>query len=132
VAEILLWVVDRGGEDQAAGYSDWKSGDVIAFRGDGYPWSPCERVYAAWRILRIGLTLAEAKALLETPRELNADGDTISKAYWRRARGLNISALPQARRNELLAPRTGDGVLVIPANRLAAYRTALIVKQPRQ
>jgi hypothetical protein len=131
VAEVLLWIEDRGGVDPATGYSDWKSGDVLAYHEDGFAWSPAERVNPSWRILRIGLTVAEVAALMETPRDLDATGDVVQRPYWRRARGLNISALPQQRRTELLAPRSGDGILVVPANRLAAYRTAIVVKPPR-
>jgi hypothetical protein len=57
--EFLVRIVDK-----SAAIDGSKAGDVIAFKPDGWAWTPAEKSNPAWVIVRCPLTLIEAEALV--------------------------------------------------------------------
>lgn len=123
--ELLIRIVDRGGVDQPRGYTDSKTGDVIAVCPDGWNWSIAERTAPFWRIVRVPLTAVECDALLAV-----GNGDPTLQSCWKRKYKLDFGALPVAARTLIDAARTGMGVIDF-TSRLAQVRAATVLKVAR-
>lgn len=110
MAELLVRVVDKIGDDIFKDAALTKRGDVIVVCPDGWPWGSEELSNPEWRIISVpDMTEIEANAM--TTREI---GDrSVQNVLQERAFKFDLDSLPQAHKAKTMGNRD-HAIITIP------------------
>lgn len=132
MAELLIRVVDKIGDDVYLDSKCLKRGDVVVAREDGWQWSDEERSAPFWRIVVIkGMSLTEAEVF--TSPELPDDPLVVSKTLRKRAFKFNLDHpdLPKEFKDVVDDHERKDAALVIELAALEAAVPFASLKEAR-
>lgn len=88
MAELLVRVIDKVGDDLYKDTQCTKRGDVIVVKPDGWLWGKDELKLPIYRIIRVKLTVDEASIYLAPQK--NVDPKQPSKTLLRRALKIDL------------------------------------------
>jgi len=93
MCEILVLALDKVSDDPYLDAKQYKRGDVVAIRPDGWLWGKQELVNPLFRIIKVPrVTVSQASAFLGP--ELDTDPTNPSKMLRLRAFKLDLEGLP--------------------------------------
>ena len=129
MAEMLIRVIDKIGDDIYHSARLTKRGDVITAAPDGWPWSKEELSAPFWRVVKLPhVSLEQAQTFLAP--ELDIDPRNPSKVLQRRAFRFDLESadIPGDVKTWLADDARTEPVLTVTAEKLSAEQVMTSVK----